>query len=76
VLFENIDEDPILLATTSAALNQANILNNSLLNERVVEEESENKKLKDKNIGLKEEIRKIRKVYGHLIPLKENILEE
>ena len=37
VLFENTDEDPILVATTSVALNQTNILNISLLNEREVE---------------------------------------
>ena len=76
VLFEKTDEDPMLVATTSAALNQANILNISFLNEIEIEVESENQKLKYEIIGLKEEIRKMRKVDDHLIPLKQNILEE
>ena len=76
VLFENIDEDPMLVATTSGAMNQANILNISLLDEREEKVGLENQKLKDEIIGLKEEITKRRKVDDHLIPLKENILEE
>ena len=34
VLFENTDEYPMLVATASTTLNQDNILNISLLNER------------------------------------------
>lgn len=41
VLFERDDEDPMLVATSSAALSQSNILNISLLNERITQEESE-----------------------------------
>ena len=39
------DEDPMLVATTLVALSQDNILNISLLNERITEEESTKKKL-------------------------------
>ena len=75
-LFEKIDEDPMLVAIALVALNHANILNISLLNEREAQAKLENQKLKDENVGLKEEIRKRRKVDDHLIPLKDNILEE
>ena len=45
VLFEKTGEYPILVDTTSMDLNQANILNISLLNERATKVESENHKL-------------------------------
>ena len=37
VLFERTDEDSMLVATSSTALSQTNILNISLLNERITE---------------------------------------
>ena len=42
MLLEKTDEDPMLVATTSIELNQGNILNISLLNERETKEELEN----------------------------------
>ena len=54
VLFEKIDEDPMLVATVSVTLNQDNVLNISLLNEREAEGKLENQKLKDEIIGFKE----------------------
>ena len=75
-MFEKTDENDMLVATDLMVVNQDNILNMSLLNERVVKENSENQKLKNEIIGLKEEIRKRIKVNDHLILLKENILEE
>ena len=76
MLFEKTNEDPMLVAIVLVALNQSNILNISLLNEREVEVESENENLKDEVIGLKEEIRKRIKVNDDLIPLQKNILDE
>ena len=43
VLFEISNEDIMLVAKTTVALSQANILNISLLNERITEEESRKK---------------------------------
>ena len=54
VLFEKIDEDHMLVAIASTNFSQSNIPNISLLNEWVAEEESENRKLKDEIIDLKE----------------------
>ena len=48
VLFEKTNEYPMLVATTSVALNQSNILNISLLNEREVEENKKIRSLKMK----------------------------
>ena len=42
VLFDKTDEDIMLVVIASMDLNQANILNISLLNEREVEAESQN----------------------------------
>ena len=47
VLFERTDEDPIMVATTSTTLAQATAYNISMLNEKVMEVELENQKLKD-----------------------------
>ena len=44
MLFEKTDEDPMIVPTTLAALNQANVLNISLLNERETKYESEKAK--------------------------------
>ena len=65
-----------MVATTSTTLTQATTHNISILNEKVLEDESENQKLKDELISLREEIKKRRKVDDHLVPLKENIMEQ
>ena len=45
VLFERVDEDMMIVATLSAILNQANILNITLLTKKITEKELEKKKL-------------------------------
>ena len=76
VLFEKTDEDPVTITTTSVALTQANTHNVTMLNEKLLQAESENIKLKDELINLKEEMNKQRKVENNMISLKENILEQ
>ena len=76
VLFERTDEDPMMVATTPTSLTQATIHNISVLNEKVMEAKSQNKKLKDDLMSLREEMKKRRKFDDHLVPLKENILEQ
>ena len=58
VLFENTDEDPVTIAMTSIALSQATAHNVTMLNEKLSQVESENTKLKDEIISLKEEMNK------------------
>jgi hypothetical protein len=70
VLFEKTNEDPMTVATASASLTQANTHNIMVLNEKLLETESENLKLKDEIISLREEMKKRRKVDDILIPLK------
>ena len=65
MLFERTDEDPITVATTLVALTQATSHNISVLNEKVMEVESENQNLKDELISLREEMKKRRKVDDH-----------
>ena len=74
VLFEKTDEDHMIVATTLATLNQDTSHNISILNENILEVESENIKLKDELINLREEMKKRRKVDDNLLPLKEIIL--
>ena len=76
VLFEGIDEDSMTMATTSTALNQANILNISVLIEKITEVESEKRKLQDEITNLETKMKKRKKVDDHLTPLKERILIE
>lgn len=76
VLFDKIDEYPVTVATTSTTLTQDTVHNITILNEKFLEAESENIKLKDELISLREEIKKRRKVYDNLVLLKENILEQ
>ena len=45
-------------------------------NEKLSQAESENIKLKDEIISLREEMNKRRKVENEMTPLKENILEQ
>ena len=47
VLFERIDEDPVMVATTSAALSQDTIHNINVLSEKLSQAESDNLKLKE-----------------------------
>ena len=76
VLFERTDKDPVMVAIASITLTQAIAHNVLVLNEMILETESENQKLKDELISLREEINKRGKVDDHLVPLKENILEK
>ena len=76
VLFEKIDEDPVTVATVSTTFWQATAHNVTMLNENLSQAESENIKLKDEIISLREEMNKQRKVENDMIPLKENILEQ
>ena len=62
VLFERIEEDLVTEATTSAALSQATVHNVTMLSEKLSQAESDNYKLKEEVISLKEEIHKRRKV--------------
>ena len=58
VLFERIEEDPVIVATTSAALSQATVHNVNVLSKKLSQVESDNDKLKEEVINLKEEIHK------------------
>ena len=60
----------MLISIAFAALNQAIVLNISILNEKLTEVELENKKLLEENINLKTEMKKMRKVDDHLTPPK------
>ena len=53
VLFEKTDEDPVTVETTSTTLSQATAHNVTILNEKL-SQESQNTKLKDEIINLRE----------------------
>ena len=76
VLFEKTDEDPVTVATTSTTLTQATAHNVTMLNEKLLQVEYENIKLKDELISLREEMNKRRKLENDMFPLKKNILEQ
>ena len=76
VLFEQTDEDPMTVATTSTTLSQATTHNVIVLNANLSQVESYNKKLKDEIINLKEEMHKRRKVECDMTSLKEIILKQ
>lgn len=76
VVFERIDEDPMLIAIASATLRQANVLNISILNEKLTMSELEKRKLQDEIINLKTNMKKSTKVNDHLSSLKKSILIE
>ena len=76
VLFQKTDEDPVTVIKTSTTLTQATAHNVTMLNEKPLKVESENIKLKDELISLREEMKKWRKVQNNMIPLKDNILEQ
>ena len=64
------------VAKTLKALSQATAHNVIVLNEKLSQPESENTKLKDEIISLKEEMNKRRKVECDMTPLKISILEQ
>ena len=76
VLFERIDEDPVTVATSSAALSQATVHNVNVLSEKLSQAESDNNKLKEEVINLKAEIHKRRKVDDETTPLRATILDQ
>ena len=57
-LFEKTDEDPMLLATNFVALTQASVYNISMLDGKLDEAKSKNKKLEEEYINLKDEVNK------------------
>ena len=75
VLFERTDEDPITVATASTALSQATVHNVTMLSEKLSQAESDNYKLKEEVISLREEIHKWRKVDDETTPLRASILK-
>ena len=75
ILFERIEEDPVTVATTSAALTQATIHNVNVLSEKLSQAKSYNHKLKEEITYLKAEIHKRRKVDDETTPLRETILD-
>lgn len=54
VLFDKIDEDLVIVGTTSVALTQATTYNIIVLNEKLLETESRNHKLRVDIISLRE----------------------
>ena len=69
VLFERIEQGPIMVATASATLSQATVHNVNVLSEKLSQAESDNHKLKEEVINLKAEIHKWRKVDDETTPL-------
>ena len=61
-MFEKTDEDLVTVATTSITLSQSTTHNVTVLNENILQVESDNNKLKDEIISLKEEMNKQREV--------------
>ena len=76
ILFEKTDEDPITVATTSTTLSQATAHNVTMLSEKLSQEESDNDKLKNEIINLKEEVNKRRRVESDTTSLQASILEQ
>ena len=71
VLFEKNDEELVTVEATSTYLSHAIAHNFTMLNEKLLQEESENIKFKDEIISLKEEMIKQRKVECDMTPIKE-----
>ena len=76
VLFKKTDEDQVTVATASTTLSQTTAHNVTMLNEKLSQAKSENTKLKDEIINLKEEMNKPRKVEYDMTLLKGSILEQ
>ena len=53
ILFERIEEDPVIVATALATLSQATIHNVNVLSEELSQAEFDNLKLKEEVINLK-----------------------
>lgn len=66
VLLKKTDEDLMLIAIASIVLTQASVHNIAILNEKLTEAESKNKKLEEENINLKAKMNKKWKVDEHL----------
>ena len=66
----------MIVATTLVALNQANIINISLLTKKINEVESKNRELQDEITNLKTDTKKRKKVDDRLIPLTVSIMIE
>ena len=75
-MFENIDEDSVTVATTLTTLSQVTAHNVTVLNEKLSQAQSDNNKLKDGIISLKEEMSQRRKVECDITPLQESILQQ
>ena len=69
ILFERIEDDPVTVATASAALSQAIVHNVNVLREKLSQAESDNHKLKEEVINLKAKIHKWRKLDDETTPL-------
>ena len=52
ILFERIEEDPVIVATASAALSQATAHNINVLSEKLSHAETDNHKLKEEITNL------------------------
>ena len=76
VLFEKTDEDPVSVETSSTTLSWVISHNVTMFNKKISQAGSENIKLKDEIISLKEEMNKRRKVECDITPLKGSILEQ
>ena len=76
VLSERIEEDLVIVATASAALSQATVHNVTMLSEKLSQAESDNYKLKEEVISLREEIHKQRKVEVETTLLRATILKQ
>ena len=76
MLFDKTNEDPVTIATTSTTLSQDTAHNVTMLNENLSQAESENNKLEDEIISLKEEMNKKRKVECDTTLLQVTILEQ
>ena len=70
------NEDPIIVATTLAALSHVIAYNVTLLSENLSQTESDNEKLKNEIISLKAKVNKRRKVESDTTPLQASILEQ
>ena len=64
------------VATTPATLSKDTAHNATVLNEKISQAESDNNKLKDEIISLKEEMNKRRKVECDITLLKASILKQ
>ena len=65
----------MIVGTPSTSLSQATNHNVTVLNEKISQDESNNNKLRDEIISLKEEMNKRRKVECDITPLKMSILD-